>query len=197
MEKKFNEQESLQLISEMIAQARGNAKEGDGKYSLLWGYIITIAALAHFASLLYSVKEGIEYSGLIWGVATPVGLVITAILSIRDKKKEIIRTYTDSITGSLWIGFMCSMLLSGFILSGRYGFLIYPMATVLLTFTLFVNSRAYKMNWMYLYLAVCLVCAILYKFVPTIYYPLLMAIAMTCGTIIPGHIINHNAKENV
>ena len=197
MEKKFNEQDSLQLINEMIAQARGNVQNGDGKYSLLWGYIITIASLLHFASFMYSVETGICYSGVIWGVTTLLGLIITAIFAFQDKKKELVRTYTDSITNSLWIGFMGSLLLAGFILTGKYGFLIYPMATLLLTFTLFVNSRAYKMKWMYLYLAICLICTILYKFIPLLYYPLLMAISMIFGTIIPGHIINKKAKEDV
>ena len=197
MEKKFNEQESLKLINEMIAQAKGNAQEGDGKYSLLWGYIIAIASLSHFVAFLHSVETGIHYSNIIWGVATPLGFVITAIFAFRDKKKELIRTYTDSITNSLWIGFMCSLLLSGIILSGKNGFLIYPMATLLMTFTLFVNSRAYKMKWMYTYLVICLVCTILYKFIPLLYYPLLMAISMTAGTIIPGHILSKKAKEHV
>ena len=44
-DRKITEQESLELISQMIQNTRRNLDAGSGNIFLLWGYIGTIATL--------------------------------------------------------------------------------------------------------------------------------------------------------
>ena len=48
MEAKFTEQESLQMITQVIHQAQNNFRKGAGNITIFWGYLVTFAALLSF-----------------------------------------------------------------------------------------------------------------------------------------------------
>ena len=201
MENKFDEKQSLAVIGNMIAQAQNRIKRGDGNYFMWWGYVIAIASIAHFVWLLHDPQQAAMHADWIWGVATPLGLVGTLVIYFIERRKKkgmpYVRTYTDSIGTAVWAGFcVCAFALS-FMLNGKNGALIYPSISLVYTFALFVSARAYRFRWMYWNVAVCAACVIAYKFLPMIYFPLLMGALMTVGNIIPGHIINCKARRRV
>lgn len=53
-DRKITEQESLELISQMIQNTRRNLDAGSGNIFLLWGYIGTIATLVVYAGLCFT-----------------------------------------------------------------------------------------------------------------------------------------------
>lgn len=196
-DKTLTKEQSLEVINGMIAQARNRIQKGDGKYFLLWGYVIALASLGHFIWLKMSPMEAATKAGNLWIVALVIGVVGTALFIFRDSKKTVVRTYTDLVGSAVWIGFGVGAFLISFLLSGKYGAFIYPAISFLYTYALFMTLRVYKYKWMWWCVAICFVLVLLYKFVPMLYFPLLMAAFMIVGNIIPGHIINIKGSKNV
>lgn len=196
MESKFSETESMLVIRQMIEQAKDKLEKGDGKYFILWGYIITIACLAHYVSYTFF-DYGHTLSGLIWAVFPAIGVFFTICFIWKDSKKAIVKTYVSSMLSRIWIGFGCTNFLVVFLLSGKYAMLIYPAISLIYAYATFLSAGAYRMKWMYISAAICAVCVILYRFVPYSAYPLLMGAMLICGNLIPGHIINYKARKNV
>lgn len=194
MEKKFNEEDSMLVIRQMIEQAKGNLSAGEGKYFIIWGYIITIACLAHYITIKFM---DINLSGYIWTILPALGVIISVYLGWKDSKKVHVKTYIGTMISRIWLGFACMAFLIAFLLSGKHGIFIYPGISLVYAYATFLSASAYKLNWMYISSAICLVCVILYRFLPFAEYPLLMGTMLLCGNLIPGHIINYKARKNV
>mgnify|MGYP006896700752 CR=1 FL=1 len=56
-DRKITEQESFELISQMIQNTRRNLDAGSGNIFLLWGYIGTIATLVVYGLSLIHISE--------------------------------------------------------------------------------------------------------------------------------------------
>lgn len=197
MEKKFDEQESMLVIRQMIEQAKGKLERGDGKYFLLWGYLVSITCIVHYLSYKLGGIDNLKFSFYIWNVPMAIGVAASFYFGWKDSKKETVSTYVGTMIGRIWIGFACTSLLVGLLLGGKYAVFIYPAISLVYAYATFLSASAYRMRWMYISAVVCLVCVILYKFVPFEEYPLLMAAMLICGNLIPGHIINYKAKRDV
>lgn len=197
VEKQLTEKESLDVINRMIEQARNKFEKGDGKYFLLWGYLIAIVSLAHFALLMYDVTTANSAVGILWNVATALGIIVTVVFVVKDARKSVVSTYSSTILNSVWIGFAVMATTVSVLLSGKAGALIYPAITALYAFAIFMSARALRIKWMIWCAVACLVCVVLYRFLPPVYWPLLMAVAIIAGNILPGHFINSKAGSNV
>jgi hypothetical protein len=196
MEKNFSQEDGLLVIRQMIDQAKGKLEKGDGKYFILWGYLITITCVLHYASYKFFDMDP-NYSGYLWGIPTGIGIIISFYFGWKDGKKETVKTYVSSMISQIWIGFACMCLLISFLLLGKYGVFIYPAISLVYAYATYLSAHAFRMKWMFISAGACFVCIILYRFVPYAEYPLLMASMLVCGNLIPGHIINYKAKKNV
>ncbi|NLY24227.1 MAG: hypothetical protein GX042_04325 [Bacteroidales bacterium] len=194
MENKMNEQESLRIISEMISTARGNIRKGAGKGFLLWGYLIFAASAAHFVMLNYTTIDE-RKSSILWLGATAIGVIINVIMGIMDHRKPGVVTYIGSISLRIWVGFLVCLIAIMILLRGEAGWYTYPAITFIYTYALYISTALYKIRWMYISVSICVVCLLLYKFIPFSYYPLLMAMVMLVGNILPGHYLNYKGKE--
>lgn len=195
MENKNQEHEKeLSLIFSMINTAKGNLNKGSGTMFILWGYLVCFTSLIHF--FLIHFGEGLKgQSGLIWLPMMFIGALATIILVRKRRNVFITKTYIDSIVQKIWIGFMVGLVLIMILLSGKLGWYIYPSISFLYTFALYVSSATYRIQSMYIAVLLCLLCTLAYKFVAYDYYPLLMAVTMIVGNIVPGYYLNHKAKQ--
>ncbi|MCD8072276.1 MAG: hypothetical protein LUE10_03720 [Alistipes sp.] len=195
MENKMTSQESLTLIVNMIEQAKGNFKKGGGKYFILWGYVVVVASLVHFLSVetgvIISVRE------YIWPAALVIGLAFTIFYSTRDRNRTSVKTYVGYMLGRIWVAFGIAVVLIYILLGKHYGVMIYPAISLIYTMSLFLSASAFKLRWMYIPVAVCVACLVLYGFVQPLCQPIIMAAMITAGNIIPGHILNIKGRENV
>ncbi|MDL2299449.1 hypothetical protein LJC21_01935 [Bacteroides sp. OttesenSCG-928-E20] len=197
MEKKFNEEDSMLVIRQMIDQAKGKLEKGDGKYFVLWGYLVTITCLVHYASYKFWTIDNLNYSAFVWGISMTIGAIVSFYFGWKDRKKETVKTYVSSMVSRIWVGFACSSVLVYVLLMGKYAVFIYPAISLVYAYATFLSAGAFRMKWMYISAAICFICVILFKFVPFAEYPLLMATMLICGNLIPGHIINYKARRNV
>ena len=191
----FSGEESLNVINMMIAQARGNLARGEGKYFILWGYLIAAISIGHFILFQTKTADPWQVYGLLWIGFLVAGIVPTVIFAIRDSKKQKVRTYADNVISTVWITFGVCAISASVLIGGS--FLNYPVITLLYTFALAVSATAYRFRWMFACVAVTALCVIAYRFVGNSWYPLVMAVAMIAGNVVPGHIINKKAKSYV
>ena len=183
-DKKLNEQESLELISQMINQTKKESAVGSGDVYLIWGYICTLISLAVFA-LAYISRDGR------WGwlyIAIPVvGFIVTGILARWiSKKYKGPKTYQAQSISGIWgclaavfavYMIVCfanwnhpdcwkGMFLLGLILPGLGS------ASGLIFLPKLCEDGLIPLNW-----------------------TILMAVAMVISLVIPGHILNYKAKK--
>jgi hypothetical protein len=187
-EKEISEQESLQIIQQMIGEAKKEQKDNGGGW-ILWGWLLFAASISSYFNI--EQKWFSEY--FFWnafGIVTVVIMSYGAIKKLFFDKTNKIKTYTGEVFSKLNIGFFISLIfiivainkgvspVKGFaLLINLYGFwiLIYGSVTNFLP-----SIIGAFVTW-----AIGFSCLFAFDFREVM---LLHAAAVLCGYIIPGHI---------
>ncbi|MDH6357548.1 hypothetical protein [Parabacteroides sp. PF5-9] len=207
MEQKFNEQDSLQLISEMIAQTRSNIGKGDAFSYLVIGYALVVASLLD-AILMYVLTPS-YMAHWIWALLGPV-LFISFYKNGKDGKKAIVRTHMDTITTAIWVGFMIALILLfgilfGFAYATRndvFMWMITPSVLILTGLGQYVTAATCKYKPFYWgawgFWLGAIACFIYYVVAhePAGQY-VIFALCIAVGYIVPGHMLNRKTEKNV
>ncbi len=207
MEKQLNEQESLNLISEMISQARNNIELGAANNLLLSGYSVAITALLNFV-LLHTLARP-EMSYWMWLLMIPMYLV-NFWVDLRHDKSKLVKTHIDSIIGGIWgsFGYACALFIAvvfGLILvinTWELTLVIIPVIMIMTGMAVFSTAVVcrYKpfFRSAYIFWISALATIIWFFFFKEASGQfMILAVAMILGFIIPAHILNRKARENV
>ena len=203
-DKKLNEQESLELISQMINQTKKESAVGSGDIFLIWGYICTLISLAVYA-LAYISRDG-RWSWLYMAIPA-AGFVATGVLArCISKKYKGPKTYQAQSISGIW-GCLAAV------------FAVY----IIICFTNWNHPGCWKGMFLLGLLLpglgtgctgvilkenVIALCGGLGAVSGLIFLPklcegggiplnwtILMAVAMVISLVIPGHILNYKAKK--
>jgi FtsH-binding integral membrane protein len=196
MEENFSPQQSLQLIQSMIDKAKNHFSE-NGHLYLLWGWVVFFCSVVHFV-LLKFVQYEKHY--LIWMLTWGAALYQMVYLAKR-KKQERVKTYAEHITGYVWLTFVVSMFLMGFVLArggnaGHYYTLINPVFLALYGIPTFLSGIILQFRPLIIGGIVCWLLSVAGTFVPYEYQLLLLSTAMIVAWIIPGYILRSRFKKN-
>lgn len=207
MEKNFSEQDSLRLINEMIAQARDNIQKGAASSMVLAGYCVAVTAI--FNVILMHVLPNPNMAFWVWFLMVPM-MVIDKILDRKRDKQAIVKTHIDKIIGSAWLAFACSVVVLFVIVFGlvyvydTWIFTIFftPIILTMMGLAQYVTATASRFKPFYwgvvafwVGAALCVIIMMFYKN-PDIQF-IILAICTIIGFVIPGHILNRKAEENV
>lgn len=102
-EKEFTEQESLQLITEMILKAKHSFHES-GTSAILWGSVIGIAGLLSFAERYFDFYIGFD----IWLIVS-AAIIPQIFISIKEVKNRKVLTYQESSMDAIGLAFGISI----------------------------------------------------------------------------------------
>ena len=188
--KKLNEQESLELITQMIQNTKFKMVKNAGTPFLVWGYMTVVTSLL----VWYLLKEtGNYYWQFLWLLMPAVSYPVT-IYSQR-KKQRMARTYIDRIVVYVWVVFgLCGLLIS--CVSMIYWslpilFVILLMMGMGTTLTgLIINMKLVTVSGV-LGIFASLGCLYIDKFDQI----LLFALAFVFMMVIPGHYLNIMSKR--
>ena len=209
METKFNEKESLALISEMIEQARTNFQKGSGNSMIFWGWFVAFTAVMNVTLAL--VLENPYISFHIWWIMIPGQIADTFVIRKKDIKSALVKTHIDRIITAIWQGFMYSIIAFLLVIFGfAYGLknpqifiLINPGIMIMSGLSQFVMAKTCRFK-PYFYGAVIMwigsVCCFCVSFATphiVIYQFLILAVCMIAGFVVPGYRLNKLSKENV
>lgn len=102
-EKKMTEQESLQLITDMIKKAKGSYHD-TGIGPLLWGAVVAIASFVTFLQRQYNFSIGFDIWLIVLAAIIPQIVMIT-----RQKKGNKVKQYDNDLIDAVWLVFALSI----------------------------------------------------------------------------------------
>ena len=190
-DKKLNEKESLELITQMIRNTKFKMAKNAGMPFLAWGYMTTVLSLL----VWFLLRETGNYNWqFLWFLLPAVAFPIS--LWSQRKKQEMAKTYIDRIVGYVWIVF------------GLSGFLISCVSIVYWTMPIFfvillMMGMGTTLTGMIVNMKVVTIGGILGAmsslgclYVDKFDQILIFAFAFIFMMIIPGHYLNRVAKQN-
>lgn len=188
MKEHLSHEQSLAIITSMISTAKGNFKQ-NSFYFLFWGWIIAIASLGHFYLAAYT---DFEAPYVVWLVTIP-GWIISMIWGYQQAKKEVVKTYSDTLVLWTWIAnTICIVIV---IFSGTYiNFQITPIILIFAGFATFTTGMIIRYKPLILGGSSFWVAAPIAFAVGGVYVHLITAVAILVGYLIPGYMLK-NKKE--
>lgn len=189
-DKKLNEKESLELISQMIQNTRTRVEKNGGTPFLIWGYGTVIISLLVWYMVTSTGKYEWQY---LWFLLPAIGFPAT--VWVNRKAESSVKTYIDRIVNYIWIVFGAA----GFLVSCVS--IIYPLP--ILFIILLLMGMGVMLTGMVIHSKIAVIGGLLGAlsslgciWVAGMDQILAFAPAFIFMMIIPGHMINHAASIN-
>lgn len=192
-ENKLIEQQSLELITQMINKAKCDYEE-TGIGALLWGSLIVSCSLITFANFYWQIKV----LDFIW-LLTFFALIPQIIISVRAAKRKKYKTYGDEAMAAIWISFAIALFLVS-IYSSKYE-LPNAGALFLIMYGVPTFATGYVRHFKPMIAGgiICWLFAVICFYVQFPYIMLFTAGAAIAAWVIPGLMLRQrymNAKKN-
>jgi hypothetical protein len=211
METKLTEQQSLSIINEMIDRARNNVQKGSATSMIFWGYAVAGTALLNFVLLQVLPLMGLSLnlSFWVWTLMIPCEIV-SYFIHRKIDRKALVKTHIDTIVSSAWKAFaIAAATLIAFIFLLAFGMhehrlflLITPLIMLMVAMQQYVTAKATRFKpftcgaiimW-----AGAMSTVVLYFFLSNASFQfLVLAICIILSYVLPGHLLNKKAAENV
>ena len=179
----LNAQQSLDLITSMIRQAKGNMQK-TGFYFLLWGWTIVIANLGVYFMLEFT---DIENPFIMFLITIPAA-IISMIHGMRQDRKIMASTMFDSIHMWLWVGFGINCFIFAFF-GAKTNWQINPVITTMCAVPTFVSGIMLRFKPLIIGGSLFWVFGIICFIVPPHTQFLVSPLAVTVGYLIPGYML--------
>ncbi len=183
MKEEMSPQESLDIISAMIRQAKGNT-QSNSFYFLLWGWVVALAHLGIFYLLTFTNYQRPEF---IWLISIPAAFA-SVIYGYRGHRAARVSTPLDSTITWLWGAYAVTIFV--IICFGKsVNFQIVPLILLFTGVATLLTGKLIKFNplivggisiWSFGVAAFLL---------PYNYQSLIAGVAFSVGYIIPGHML--------
>ncbi|MGN6439883.1 MAG: hypothetical protein ACTHMM_25375 [Agriterribacter sp.] len=96
IEKHLSEQESLNIITEMIGKAKGHFHES-GASTILWGTVVSFCGFIGFAQAYWKFDIGFD----VWYL-TFLAMIPQIWIAIRESKSRVVKTYVEGAIDTIW-----------------------------------------------------------------------------------------------
>lgn len=191
----MNEKEALLLIEDMISRTRQELKD-NGFYYMLWGWLVFISSLVDY-SLLTFLRS--EYHAVVWVVMMPAGGLVSFIAGLRDNKRTRVRSYLDESVRHLTAAFVISLLIVCLVMpmTGNTWRAFFPTMMVLYGFAIYMFGGMLRYRPLQYGAFANWALAAAGFFVTYDVQLLLLALAVVCGFIVPGHLLNRRYNRDV
>lgn len=191
-DRKLTEQESLQLISQMIRNAKEKVEKNAGVPFLIWGYTTVAIALAVWYMVTTTHNPAWHW---LWFAIIAIGLPMYLLFYSRAKEQQpSTKTYVDRVMTNTWVVIGGSALLVGICAM----FVRIPVLFIMLlmmgigtTLTgLLIRFKAIIVSGV---LSVCasFICLFINPNDQILVFALVFALMM----VVPGHILNYSARK--
>ncbi|WP_462219440.1 hypothetical protein [Ferruginibacter sp.] len=204
-ENKMTEQESLQLISQMINKAK-NSYLDSGVGPILWGTVISVCSLVTFFKIKYQFDLPFD----IWFL-TLIAIVPQIFIAAKGNRLNKVKGYDDKMIDYVWICFGISIFLLIFINANiikqlnpvfqtyidvkgyrpEYNYSSFTSSFFLLLYGIptIITGSCRNMRPMFYGGIVCWICCVISIYTKIEWDMLLTAIAATAAWLIPGIIL--------
>jgi hypothetical protein len=210
-EKNLTERESFELITQMINKAR-NAYYDTGIAAIMWGAVVAFCALEKFAEIQFNYQLPFDIYLL-----TLVAIIPQILISRKEKKERIVKSYDDPYMDYLWTGFGICIALTIFLMnvilnkwvpsaeeykiltghesSFKFYEYISPFFLILYGMPTFVTGTACKFKPMLWGGILCWTCCIITAFTGIKVDMLLIAVSSIGAWLVPGLILEKEYRK--
>ena len=180
-------QQSLNIITEMINNAKGNVKE-NSIYFLLWGTVIAIADIGMFTLI----KMNYPHPYIVWSIAIPAWIV-TIIMGYKQGKRARATSHLDRI--SAWSWFTFGIVIFTLVIFGRLiNWQLNPVIMLMSTIPTVISGVVIKFRPLIVGGVCFWVFGILCFIVPEPWHFLVGAVAVVIGYLVPGFMLRNKMK---
>jgi hypothetical protein len=176
-------QQSLDIITSMIRQAKGNLTS-NSFYFLLWGWTIAIANLGVFIMLRFT-----DYPNptIIFSI-TIVSAIISIVYGSRQSKSATSRSIIDSTNMAVWIGFgiICFTIVA---FGAKTNWQINPIIILVSSVPTFVTGIMLRFRPLMFGGGALYIFGIILFMTPGDLQFLVSAIAVSIGYLVPGYML--------
>lgn len=191
MEKGLTSHESLAIITEMIAKVKKEAA-GDGSFHfLLWGWVVSLCSLGHYALE----KATYEHPYYVWILIIPATF-FSFFWGYRKKVNAKIKTHLDQVLNQVWMGvFVAILIVLAFM--PVLGFNHNPVILILAAVGVFVTGSLIRVTVIKMGALVLAIGAVVAFMVPVSEQYLVAGIAMVSGYLVPGYYLKYTHRERI
>lgn len=175
--------ESLDIITAMIRQAKGNVS-ANSFYFLLWGWTIVIANLGAFIMIRYT---DVKNPTMIFTI-TIISAIVSIVYGIRQSKRSTATTILDMVNMWLWIGYgiLCFTIVT---FGGKTNWQINPILITMASVPTFVTGIMLRFKPLMFGGAALWIFGIILFNLPVDVQFLVAAIALVVGYLVPGYLL--------
>ena len=193
-EENITQQQSLAIIESMINKARNQFSENGFVY-LLWGWVIFFCSTSQF--ILQHLLHYEKYY-LVW-LLTWAALVVQVLYYRKKGKRVTVRTYTDEITGYVWLSFVVMLLLSGTLVNSTLTpaneYLGIIIILILYGMPTFLSGIILQFRPLIAGGLCCWLLSVAALFLPHPFTVLLLSVAVVAAWIIPGYLLGRRYRK--
>ena len=189
-EKSITPQESLSIIQQMIADTRERVIN-DGFFFLLWGILVISGCLITYFAHVYKTYQIINPS---WMILMVTGAVWSVIASIRQGRKERVKSHIGYIGQMLWMAFLASMFIVIFLVQDQE--LKSTILFILMGLATFTSGAILGFTPLYVGGVIFWGASIIYPQISFPYNSLFFAAMVFIGYVIPGLLLSRKVKKN-
>lgn len=188
-EHQLTSEESLRIITGMIRTAQGNVSASSFHF-ILWGWLVIVASLAHFYLDMFT---DFNAPYMVWLIGIP-GWIVSMLYGYKQSATSRVKTYSDSLVMWTWVAFGISILIV--IFAGRYvGYQITPLIMLFSGLCTFITGFIIKFRPLVIGGSSFWIFTPIAFYLPMVYSPLIMAIAVIFGYLIPAYILKKQNKR--
>lgn len=177
-------QQSLDIITNMILQAKGNVKR-NSFYFLLWGWVVFLANVGMFILT----KTGYAHPYIVWAITIPAW-GISMYKGFRQSRERHTTTHLDKISTGIWIAFgVIVFTLVGF--GYQINYQLNPVIITMSAIPAFASGIILRFKPLILGSIIFWIFGIICFIVPRDMQPLIGAAAIVCGYLIPGYMLKN------
>lgn len=204
-DRKLSEKESLDIIAQMINSSKRNMEVGSGNVLLYWGYFTVLLSVVISSLIVYT-------QNYIWSWGWMLMFAVGPVISYKQRGCEpAVVTYTDKTISKVWQVFGCMFGLTFVLIAvfcALYGqsvdfILMLPLSLLYCGLGVSINGIILREKWM-IYSPVVAFVLVIYMLMSlinhgpvTVLWYLYFGLSFVVMMIIPGHILNNKAKNNV
>lgn len=175
-------QQSLDIITSMIQQAKGKARQ-NAFHFLLWGWVVMLANLGMYALNLI----GYEHPYIVWIITIPAW-IISMYRGFIQGRQEGASTYFGTITVWLWVSYgICIFTCVAF--GNKLNYQLNPLIITISAIPTFVSGVLLRFRPVIFGGAAFWIFGIIGFLTPVETQPLVGAIAILCGYLVPGYLL--------
>lgn len=190
-ESELTNSESLQIITDMIHQAKRNIAKKGSFYFLLWGWVVMVGNFGYYIIASYDLHHAPH---IIWSITIPAAIV-SIVYSMMQRKAATHTSQIDGVFSNLWMAIFASIVVV-LIFMSKMEYNHNAIILLLSGLGTFVSGRLLKFNPLILGGLALWLSGIVAFNVNVVDQCLVGGIAIIVGYLIPGYLLKKAEGKN-